>query len=87
MRYLQRHDFPFFISALPEDYILDENVSLYKVFCAVCMVVQSFSMDNASDTNPEDLLREIAENGISQSVCINDLGMCPLLPLWGFHRL
>lgn len=43
-------------------------------------------MDNASDKNPEDLLREIAENGISQSVCINDLGMCLLLPLWGFHR-
>jgi len=30
-------------------------------------------MDNASDRNPEELLREIAENGISQSVCVNDL--------------
>jgi len=42
-------------------------------------------MENASDKNPEELLREIAENGISQSVCINDLGMCLLLPLLGFH--
>lgn len=50
----------------------------------VCMVVQRFSMDNVSDRNPEDLLREIAENGISQCVCINDLGICLLSPLFGF---
>lgn len=32
-------------------------------------------MDNTSDVNPEDLLREIVEKGISQAVCINDLGI------------
>jgi hypothetical protein len=37
-------------------------------------------MDNASDRNPEDLLREIREKGISQSVCVNDLGMSCLIP-------
>lgn len=44
-------------------------------------------MDNVSDRNPEDLLREITENGISQTVCINDLGKHLLSPLFEFHRL
>lgn len=35
-------------------------------------------MDDSSDRDPEDLLREIVEKGISQTVCINDLGMLAL---------
>lgn len=40
----------------------------------VRVIVQRFSMDNVSNKDPEDLLREIAEKGISQSICVNDLG-------------
>lgn len=41
--------------------------------CSTVEVYKRFSMDNTSDVNPEDLLREIVEKGISQAVCINDL--------------
>lgn len=45
---------------------------------SVVCVVKRFTMDNASNRSPEDLLKEIMENGISQSTCVNDLGMCLL---------
>lgn len=50
------------------------------------LVVQRFRLDQASSVDPLNLLREITQNGISQDVCVNDLGMrehlliCQLFP-------
>jgi hypothetical protein len=38
-----------------------------------------FSMERVSNKDPEELLREISQNRISQNVCINDLGTSSVL--------
>lgn len=36
---------------------------------------QRFKLDQTSNADPLTLLEKISRNGISQDVCINDLGM------------
>ncbi len=38
-------------------------------------------MERVSEKDPEELLREISQNGISQNVCINDLGTSSICPI------
>jgi hypothetical protein len=45
------------------------------------VVLQLFSMERVSKKDPEELLREISQNGISQNVCINDLGTSSICPI------
>jgi 4-diphosphocytidyl-2-C-methyl-D-erythritol kinase len=44
-----------------------------KEECSTAEVYKLFSMERVSTKDPEELLREISQNGISQNVCINDL--------------
>jgi 4-diphosphocytidyl-2-C-methyl-D-erythritol kinase len=44
-----------------------------KEECSTAEVYKLFSMERVSKKDPEELLREISQNGISQNVCINDL--------------
>ncbi|KAH9572699.1 hypothetical protein CY35_02G165600 [Sphagnum magellanicum] len=44
-----------------------------KEECSTAEVYKMFSMERVSNKDPEELLREISQNGISQNVCINDL--------------
>lgn len=63
------------VQNIPPPISLDTPMVLIKPpeECSTVEVYKKFSMDNVSDRNPEDLLREITDNGISQTVCINDL--------------
>jgi 4-diphosphocytidyl-2-C-methyl-D-erythritol kinase len=39
------------------------------------LLLQRFRLAQASKADPLTLLKEITQNGISQDVCVNDLGM------------
>lgn len=39
------------------------------------LVLQRFKLEQTSQADPLTLLKEITQNGISQDVCVNDLGM------------
>jgi 4-diphosphocytidyl-2-C-methyl-D-erythritol kinase len=44
-------------------------------FAHKLLVLQRFRLEQASKADPLTLLKEITQNGISQHVCVNDLGM------------
>lgn len=41
----------------------------------ICIISQRLSLDQTSKIDPLALLEKISKGGISQDVCINDLGM------------
>ncbi|KAG0565651.1 hypothetical protein M758_7G004100 [Ceratodon purpureus] len=63
------------VQNIPPPIPLDTPMVLIKPpeECSTVEVYKRFSMANVSDKNPDDLLREITEKGISQSLCVNDL--------------
>ena len=44
-------------------------------FAPKLLVLQRFRLEQASKDDPLTLLKEITQNGISQDLCVNDLGM------------
>ncbi|EFJ38167.1 hypothetical protein SELMODRAFT_74466, partial [Selaginella moellendorffii] len=48
-----------------------------KEACPTAEVYKHFRIADASSEDPEELLRKIIENGVSQDVCINDLVEAP----------
>jgi 4-diphosphocytidyl-2-C-methyl-D-erythritol kinase len=44
-------------------------------FAPKLLVLQRFRLEQVSKADPLTLLKEITQNGISQDVCVNDLGM------------
>jgi 4-diphosphocytidyl-2-C-methyl-D-erythritol kinase len=44
-------------------------------FSNMLCVLQRFKLEQASQADPLTLLEDITQNGISQDICVNDLGM------------
>lgn len=52
-------------------------LKLKKCMCFAhnLLVLQRFRLEQTSQADPMTLLEEITQNGISQDVCVNDLGI------------
>ncbi|KAI9073791.1 hypothetical protein K1719_044238 [Acacia pycnantha] len=65
------------VQDIPPPIPLDTPMVLIKPpeACSTAEVYKRFKLDQTSNVDPLTLLEKISRNGISQDVCINDLGM------------
>ncbi|KAF9675269.1 hypothetical protein SADUNF_Sadunf09G0014400 [Salix dunnii] len=61
-----------------------QECSTAEVYKRILSISQCFQLDKTSQADPLTLLEKISRNGISQDVCINDLGML-LDCYWNLH--
>lgn len=60
--------------------------TFYKLLLREVLISQRFQLDQTSKVDPLTLLEKISKNGLSQDVCVNDLGTSfPRILIIPFH--